>query len=474
MFSYVLFMMDKLRIRFFLLFVSFVFPICACSKEDSASEIEAKADVNDSCIIEEVPIVSDENGWDIPANEGVKNALLNAAQLVNITYSPIADFYRVGGVFQAGTSIKGIVYSSTRAEDLLVPNNVSLWTYISSLKNPNSYPYTIDISKPPYNIRGYAKPFYGQVCSSFVQYALGIKENFQILQMTIWDGFDKIEPLDIDSIRLGDIFITLKRHTKMVTGIHRVDNHVVELAISEGNEPCALTRVYPVQHALNLLNNGYELYRYRYISNTKHVQSPFVCVGDEKPLVLDEDDMPVDFIVPRRGDKANWRKDEPVIIDVLSREGYSKYKVYRDGAMYKEASIPSDNVIDLGVLPLGSYRLCLANDNEDSRFTYWIVADYAIAAASLGNKKVKISFSSKNAKPVWATWRRPADEDSNYNDGPQWTTVIYDSDRKKGYVISELAPIIEEYYGLGKWDFKVAFETQYGIISSDAVTEYVY
>ena len=54
---------------------------------------------------------------------------------------------------------------------------------------------------------------------------------------------------------------------------------------------------------------------------------------------------------------------------------------------------------------------------------------------------------------------------------PQWTTVIDSVACEQGYVVSELDSYLKKKYGLGEWGFKVAFETKYGIISSDS--EYV-
>ena len=447
----------------------FLIPALSCSRMEvnlDDKEIEEYYEV------EELPKISDENGWDIPANEGVRNVLLNAKQLVEIKYKPIVAFNKVGGQFPAGETVKGVVYSSTRAEDLEVPNNVSLWTYISALKNPNSYPYTVDISQPPYSIMGSAGPYYGQVCTSFIQYALGIKYNFQIDQMTKWKGFDKVIPQDVDKLRLGDVLTSLRGHTMMITGIRREDDHVVEVAISEGNAPCARERVYPVQYVLDAFSKeDYIMYRYRYINNTSHIQSPFVCVGDEVPLVNVE--MPGEEVIPRRGDKANWRKDERVVLDVINRGNYTSYNLYKDDILLEKCPIPENNVLDFGVMPYGNYRLCLTNGEEYSLYAYWIVADYHISAKSVGHRKVRVEFSSANCTPLWVTWRIPANSDSNYNNGPLWTTVITDNDRANGYVVTELDRDIEKRYGLGNWDFKIAYETIYGIISSDSKTIYV-
>lgn len=422
--------------------------------------------------VEEVAIVSDESGWDIPTNEGIRNELLNAEQLSGIQYKPIRDLYKVGGTFDAGTNIKGLIYSSTRAEDLLVPNNVSLWTFMSSLKNPNSYLYTVDITEPPYSIQGSARPYYGQVCTSVVQYAMGIKYNFQIHQMTVWEGIDKVVPQDIEKLRLGDILTTERGHTRLVTGIHRGEGHVTEVEITEGMSPCVKRKVYPVQEVLETFNDeGYVFYRYRYINDTKHIMSPFVSVGSDPPV----DDTVFDgmVVIPRRGDKANWRKDEEVVLDVVDRGNYSYYELFREGLPIRKQMIPENDVINLGVMPYGEYSLQLIGNGETSVAADWIVADYSISAQAIGGRKAKVSFSSKNATPIWVTWRIPAYFDERNNNMPLWTTVITDEDRANGFVVTELDSYIAYRRNNSEWDLKVAFETPYGIISSDSKSVYI-
>lgn len=455
------YMLRWLKITFFLaLFV----PIWACEPVDI--EIEKEETYYP---VEEVEIISDAEGWDLPANEGIRNALLNAEQLTNLSYTPIRDLYKVGGTWSSGTTVNGLLYSSTRYEDLFCPNNVSLWTFMSALKSPNSYLYTVDITEEPYAIRGSAKAFYGQVCSSFVQYSLGIKYNFQIYQMTVWQGIDKVEPQDIDKIRLGDILTTEKGHTRLITGIHREDGHVVEVAISEGVNPSARRRIYPVKDVVETLNDGYVFYRYRYINNTIHNPSPFVAVGDE---VLDGMEQPSELLMPRRGDRANWRKDEHVVVDILSRQNYRHYKLYKDDQFLYEHSIPDDNVVDFGFMPYGKYKMCLSEETSESEFVYWIVVDYSISAQSTGTESALVSFSSMNATPIWVTWRRPARLDASNNNMPLWTTVIDEFDRVNGITRTTLDSHFRKS-GIRDWDIKVAFETEYGIISSDSETVYV-
>lgn len=400
--------------------------------------------------------------------EGIKNVLLNAALITDCKYVT-TNRLNAQKTYEKGSTITGLVYSSSRYEDLLCPNNVSYWTYITAMSDPNSYQYTKDISVPPYSISGLAKAYYGQVCSSFVQYALGIKYNFQIHQMTVWEDFDKVEPNNVNSLELGDMLTSEKKtHTRLVTGINKENEKIVSVVISEGVVPVAVKKELSAEEIQKTIeNDGYQIFRYRNIANVKSPPFPYDYYYNETNTINPN-------IMPRRGDRANWRKDENVVIDILDSQLFSAYKVYKDGELYKETPLSKgDTEIDLGVLPPGDYSMVLNNKEYESPPVYWMVVDYNANVVPIGSGKIFASFSSYNAKPIFLTWRRPWSFNVSNNDMPLWTTVIDDDACEQGNIESELDTHFVKKYGLGYWDFTVAFETKYGIISSDNISIYV-
>lgn len=438
--------------------IAIVFSVCfilnGCSKNNSYLN-------NDSPLL-----------WDLPQNEGVSNVLKNADQLISMSYTPVSNFNICYGDMSPNSLTTGMPYSSTREEDLFCPNNVSLWTFYSSLTNPNAYIYTKNLKNPPHSLTGLIGPYYGQVCTSFVQYALGIKYNFQIYQMTIWEGIENIESKEIDSLKLGDILTTQKGHTILITGIERKGDYITNVEISEGVPNFARKHKQNRDYVSKLLSQeGYEIHRYKYIAETQHTPSPLI--NTESSLLLSNQRGFNKYIMPRRGDKANWRKDENILIDILDRGNFSKYKVYKNGDLVINNILPINNsYINLGVLPYGEYKMCLSNEASDSDYVYWMVVDYSISATIVQEGRVKVTFSSANATPIWITWRRPNIPNTHYNNMPLWTDVIYAGDILNGYRISNLEKWFLEKYGAENWDIKVAFETPYGIITSDAAPLY--
>lgn len=400
-------------------------------------------------------------------NIGVYNAIKNIKQLCHISYT-LSNDLKCETNYNSGTNLIGLIYSSTRHEDLLVPNNVSLWTFLSAASDPNSYFYTRDISLSPYNIKGQAHAYYGQVCSSAIQYALGIKYNFQMIQMHQWDGMELISEQIIDSIKPGVILMS-KGHVMMCIDIERnKDGSIKNATIAEGRSPLASYSKYNTSRLNTIIsNNGYQLYKYKYIDNTGLVTSPFT---DSEGNVVNS----ISFnknIMPRRGDKANWRKDENVEIDILNIGNYNAYKLFRNDTIIDTIEIdPSLKIINLGIQEYGNYKMCLTDGIQDSDYVYWIVVDYDVRAEKYSDYASRVTFSSKNATPIFLTWRLPHSISASNNNMPQWTVPLSQEDLNANSIITSIGEQVLVTYPRKTWELSVHFETEYGILKSDNVT----
>lgn len=71
-------------------------------------------------------------------NIGIYNAIKNIKQLCDISYT-LSNDLKCETNYNSGTNLTGLIYSSSRYEDLFVPNNVSLWTFLSAASDPNSF-----------------------------------------------------------------------------------------------------------------------------------------------------------------------------------------------------------------------------------------------------------------------------------------------------------------------------------------------
>lgn len=398
---------------------------------------------------------------------GIYNAIKNVKQICDISYTLTKEL-KCEKTYSTGTVLKGLVYSSSRYEDLFVPNNVSFWTFLSAVSDSNSYFYTRDISLAPYNIKGMAHSYYGQVCSSVIQYALGIKYNFQMIQMHQWDGMELLSPQIVDSIKPGVILMS-KEHVMMCIDVERnKDGSIKHATIAEGYSPLARYSKYDYSKLNSFISDkGYQLYRYKYIDKTSLITSPFTDI---------EGNITNSFsfnknIMPRRGDKSNWRNNENVEIDIMSLDNYNAYKVFKNDSLLFTTHIePSMSLIDLGILQYGRYKMCLTNGTKDSEFVYWIVTDYKVEAEKWTNNTAIVKFASKNAKAIFLTWRIPQTIKANNNNMPEWTVPITNEDIRAECIITNIPKEVLDAHPLSKWDISVHFETEYGILKSDNIT----
>lgn len=393
---------------------------------------------------------------DVPKNIGVLNAILNAKQCREINYVTTAVLPNQAGDFAKGVTIEGLPYSSSRRENLFVPNNVSFHTFLSAITNPKAYVYTEKLDEAPYYMDN-ARTYYGTVCSIFVGYALGLKINHTTIEWFDIDGMELIENQSAYGIELGDTLYETG-HVRMVTDITRdTRGRIVSIEVMEAAPPVVRKVNYTASSFDKLLvDRNITIYRYRYIYRTKHTQSPFVTVEDETPMTAPVFDHNV---MGRYGDRFNVRRGETVIFDVLKAENYTRAVLYKDGSVYSNITLPSSAVLEYSGLPYGTYRLCLSDGTNESVGVEFIVVDVNFSATVTGEKECTMEFSSANSTPVWTAW---CDDTC----GAKQSEAISADEVAEGRKVSIYQ---NTRYDSNVFYMKAYFETDFGIVSSEYI-----
>ena len=161
-------------------------------------------------------------------------------------------------------------------------------------------------------------------------------------------------------------------------------------------------------------------------------------------------------IIPRKGDKANWRANETVVLDVLNKSTYTKVEIYKydSGEWDKVDTKTIATTIKLKGLSAGTYRARLTNGTKNSKWCYWKVADVESKGEHYqGTRKVKVSFSAKAAEPLFVQWM------NGKTNATVRITQLTEEQIKQGYGIFVPAK--------GDLKVRVAFKTSYGIIYSE-------
>ena len=119
----------------------------------------------------------------VPESQGVQNTIDRAYQLADLQWTPqggiVPGVVSQSGKFSVishedGVTYQGVPYSGTTATDTYLGMNVSLESFLTALKNPNSVLYTENL----HSTNSKAASYYGTVCSKFVQYALDIPGSY--------------------------------------------------------------------------------------------------------------------------------------------------------------------------------------------------------------------------------------------------------------------------------------------------------
>ena len=270
----------------------------------------------------------------VPASQGVKNTVERAYQLADLQWTPmggvVPGVVSQSGKFsvishEPGTTYQGVPYSGTTKTDTYLGLNVSLVSFVSALKNPNSVLYTENL----HSTNEKAASYYGTVCSKFVQHALDIPGSYNSQNMTKIPDVKVVASegkYTVDKIKIGDIVVDPDVHTTICTDIlYDVDGNVAYVEISEAVLPRARRKLWTPEEFYKHFK-GYKLCRYKLIDDVP--AAPEMPTGNETYALM-----------TRFGDKYNFTvSEEPGIVDILE-SGYSKAVILRDGAKIAEIAL---------------------------------------------------------------------------------------------------------------------------------------
>ena len=268
-----------------------------------------------------------------PENQGVANAIARAYQLTDVEWTPLADVPGVQKIdgnftvirFEAGVTYRGIPYSGVTATDTYVGLNVSLGSFLTALQNQNSVLYTENL----HSTNEKSATYFGTVCSKFAQYILDIPGSYNTNNVANIPGVDTIAmpgKYTVDDIRLGDIVLHTQNHTTVCTDIlYDSNGEVAFIEISEAVLPLVRRMLWSPEEFYEHFS-GYRLCRYQHLAD--------VPAAPAWPDVHE-----AYALMPRMGDKYNYKvSTTKALVDILE-SGYSTAVVLRDGHVVDRISI---------------------------------------------------------------------------------------------------------------------------------------
>lgn len=386
----------------------------------------------------------------VPKSQGVKNAIERAYQLTDIEWTTVADMpglAKVDGKFtvipyEPGVTYKGIPYSGTTATDTYVGMNISLESFLTALKNKNSVLYTENL----FSTNSKAATYYGTVCSKFAQYALDIPGSYNSQNMHNIPSVKTIAKAGkytVDQIALGDIVVNPTVHTTICTDIlYDTDGNIAFVEISEATIPRVRRKLWTPDEFYSVFS-GYRLCRYQDIADVP--AAPNMLSGEETYALM-----------PRFGDKYNYKvSTEKGIVDILE-SGYSKAVILRDGTKISEIALnETTETFSFDRTTPGKLEMYLEKaDGTRSGSVYAYVVTSSVEATDTSKYhtgKLTISFDGSSGTPLYVEVKAQ--------------TVFCSLENAKDGQATIIIPM--DAISLSSGKLRVAYQNEFGIYLSD-------
>ena len=333
--------------------------------------------------------------YDLPENRGVMNGIKRAKQFTELVYStvrmfPICHtlFYPAGkksyvpSIQFAGWPARGLPYSSVIKHQKFIGYHVSMESFMTALRDPESILYTKDLFNGE---RGNAAAWYGTVCSSLASYVWDLPIQHTCGNWPQMEDTDCLGQPPLEELKLLDALLSAT-HIAVITGIQRDENGGVQrVEVSESTLPnCRVTWFTPDQfraYWYECPSSPYIIYRRRDQSMVTYEPSPFVFVGEDPARGIEGDpDLPAyvynPVLVPDHGNRSNYLQPaEPVVLDVLD-PAYTSVEI-KDGAGRVRAYPVKDGKVRPGTQACGCYEAeAVAEDGRRSMPAEYAVVGY--------------------------------------------------------------------------------------------------
>ena len=347
------------------------------------------------------------DGLDTPANglyfrkphsKGVENVINRLHQMSQIKWTPIEDCPRmlfdysenvIRTKFNAGVEYTGVPYSVSYGKNNNIGIEKSIYSFITASRHAKSRQF----DESMYTYSQYA--YIGNVCSSYVSMAFGLKCEPLTKDMPNFIWFNKIAPSSVyneNTLLLGDILLS-SSHVACVSGILCDSNGVIKLIeISEETlagyimSGKAVSKWYSPEQFSDVWIGSYSLYRFKYIDDVQYNPSDFSQVFPEGASYVNA----TKYCCPVYGDRSVMSvSDTPLdigISDDAYLSGCRTINVYKNGELIQTSSIDDSGDPVTVSREIGSYFASVLDSNNKVIETLsWDVIDGVFTKSSSEN-----------------------------------------------------------------------------------------
>ena len=369
----------------------------------------------------------------IPADlPNYDRALRRIDYLQHLRFTPLAkvpDGYPESGqttnasntyYFLPGQLSVSIPYSDVAGTRTYVPNNVSLRTYMTALKNKRSLIYTEELAT---NTSKYGKSYttgnrrayYGSVCCGYTAWVMGMDTMFLAgsygannvpgLSSVTYGGVDDLKPLDL---------IWNSGHISIISDIWKDEfGNVRYIGWSELSTPYIYTTPYtPEQFNARIVAKSATIHRWNGWENLAEPEpseySQYLLGQTRKEPEWSGD------IMCFAGDYAAFVEGDIIHLNAKRNSTYTGVELYKDDVLLQTIDITglsadtivtpnTEDWVDVNLTTLnltyGKYKARLTDGTNTTDYTYFEVVNITMSATKSGNT-VTVAFGSANGLPV--------------------------------------------------------------------------
>ena len=438
------------RLRQFVLcflFSGAAFLLSGCvSKDDYGPEFEAPESDYTLYVPRGLNLLYETTSATLPADHpAIKIMQKRARRIARIAWSPRGAIPQNNGKFLTNSSYLGIPYSSVKELNKFIGQDVSFHTFLAAVNNPKSVLYTENVCVPPYKGSNCAS-YYGTVCSTTVNYALGLNRPFGSDMYDTLSCVKRLADQSFEAMAPGDI-VWRKGHVVLITDVQRKDNGSIDKVevLESSGMGTSLINYSLADFESRWVGYNWVIYRYLDLAGLDDDYDAFM--WDDNLLSVVNEELSL-----TRGNWVAYREGETVVANVLS-PNYSSIELSKDGTILETRALTGqDDVVYTGLKP-GMYQLQLVGEEEISQPVDFEIVDTRIVVSRSG-KWLKIVFDSVNAKPEFIMF-------CDGKGAPAFISDLTEVDKARGYAFVKCEKNINSLY------LKVFFKGTFGRVSNE-------
>jgi hypothetical protein len=346
----------------------------------------------------------------ITSNEVIQRAY----QMASVRWTPLKPVPKRGNsYYSANKTATGVPYSSVKELNTYLFQDVSYYTFMTAVHNPESVLYSENISQPPYCGTNCAT-YYGAVCSSSVAWVLGIDIPYSSSSIIKLPDIKKLEYQIVDSLKICDI-LWKSGHVQMIYDVKYREDTLYRISTFETSGTNAHIRNYSKKQFLNMWNaGGYVGYRYNKV------------IYSTEPLSLQEWDSIIynDYLCPSKGDKAVYRSTDTITINIFDST-YYQIVLSKDTTLVASDEY-TGNIHQYYELQPGIYTVFLQREAERTASVSFEVVTTNVSYSWSDDGKNLIVYFDSSAKPKYAALCNSTGASRYY--------PLSEIDRKRGFI----------------------------------------